>query len=539
MDPRAFDPKIEVGRPNPKFEYNIRTFGIRRSGNHFVISSILLHFDDGSVHWFNNPPTPNLSKYFGSRLYHPRLTSTDDVPSITLRRKLRNDNPFTQDYNNTNASLVETYEDKDLSTFYPRIPKRCAAKTFNVLIIRDIFNIYASRLFCSWRSKRYDLTGVSEHLKEQWKEYAREFLGETHILDNKVAVNYNKLVHRDDVHIQDVKSKLEGHFILSDRSSMTNFGFGTSFPKEDVNVCERYRKLPYPHLNTLQRWWTEDSEFRRLHLLLFDFEPQFQKFIQFHVINLERRPNRWKIFQDRASRIGLTEYIRFNAVDGSKLKIDDPRLSIFKENTFNSRRGIIGSSLSHMRLWKDLTESEYKYYLIFEDDIRFSETFMKYLNYLLQQLTLKELPLVFLGLNYPEFDWSKVFPSPKEFNTDTDETLGKRKLEIYLIPPVHAKKVWGGTFGYIISKQRAQQMLSDINTNGLKTPEDTFILSYPDIYMTYPRISHAYIVMGSPNDPDSDIQSDHIPVGEKYTFYQGLDYIGGDIQHIGNRSIKQ
>ena len=164
---------------------------------------------------------------------------------------------------------------------------------------------------------------------------------------------------------------------------MMNYGFGSSFSKEDDNIILRYQKLPYHHLNILQRWWREDEELRRLHTQIFDFEPKFTPVVQFHVINLERRPDRWRVFQDRSGRKGLTEYIRFTAIDGSKLQSNDQRIDIFRENTFNDRRGIVGAALSHMQLWRNLVKSEYKYYLIIEDDVQFKDTFMKYLNYLL------------------------------------------------------------------------------------------------------------------------------------------------------------
>ena len=523
-----------------KFRYNIRTFGIRRSGNHWVITSILAYFDDKSVHWLNNPPTPHLGLYINS-IYHPRSTTIEDVPSKIIRAKLRDDNPFVHNYTPSNASLLETYEDKDLSSFVPTIPRRSAYKTSNVLILRDIFNMYASRLFCSWRSGRYDLTGVSEQLKDRWKAYAREYLGETNILDNKVVVNYNRLTRKEPVHTQAIKDGLDGHFTPSDRSMMMNYGFGSSFSKEDDNVISRYQKLPYQHLNTLQRWWCEDEELRHLHAQIFDFEPKFTPVVQFHVINLERRPDRWRVFQDRSGRKGLTEYTRFNAIDGSELQSNDPRIDIFKGNTFNDRRGIVGAALSHMQLWRKLVESEYEYYLILEDDVQFTDTFMKYLNYLLPEVISKGLPFVFLGFNYPGFDWSTVFGDVNDNleNGDIHSKLGKRRLDIHQIPDPHPKKIWGGTFCYLISRSRAQQMLSDVNANGMKVPVDTFVLTYPELYMTYPHIAHAPIVMGRHDDPDTDIQHDHIPVGEQYTFYQGQDYIGGDSKYSGGRTIRE
>ena len=100
-----------------------------------------------------------------------------------------------------------------------------------------------------------------------------------------------------------------------------------------------------------------------------------------YIINLDRSKERYESIKPSVAQLELpTE--RIEAVDGAALsqqevneKLDlDTYRSLFLNNP---KRGTIGCSLSHIKVWQTFLKSNYKYALVFEDDVSFKPKKLK------------------------------------------------------------------------------------------------------------------------------------------------------------------
>ncbi len=92
------------------------------------------------------------------------------------------------------------------------------------------------------------------------------------------------------------------------------------------------------------------------------------------VINLNRRQDRWNEWCKDNSFLSQFAQ-RFSAVDGKLVHLTPDIYKIFKYNSFNWKRAMIGCTLSHMAVWQQLLNDnpdKNSKYLILEDDMRFS-----------------------------------------------------------------------------------------------------------------------------------------------------------------------
>jgi hypothetical protein len=71
-----------------------------------------------------------------------------------------------------------------------------SGKEFNILVLRDAYNLFASRLAGLKNFRRQ--CRVSPVLKTIWKTHAREFLEETSFLNGKVCLSFNRFVESTD-----------------------------------------------------------------------------------------------------------------------------------------------------------------------------------------------------------------------------------------------------------------------------------------------------------------------------------------------------
>ena len=99
-----------------------------------------------------------------------------------------------------------------------------------------------------------------------------------------------------------------------------------------------------------------------------------------YVVNLKEREDRWRRFESQPVTSLFSNLHRFNAVNGKKLKYKrDKRISMRTRLniTRNYRRshheiatlGAIGSSLSHIGIWKKFVATGKPVCVVFEDDV--------------------------------------------------------------------------------------------------------------------------------------------------------------------------
>lgn len=107
-------------------------------------------------------------------------------------------------------------------------------------------------------------------------------------------------------------------------------------------------------------------------------------------ITLERRPDRWRRFQDQ-SGIDRLNVKRFLGVDGQKIDIkNDDRISLFtKRNILSKSRrsheeldsaGGVGCALSHIAIWQWMVDNNQEVCLILEDDAIIPPDFVEKVN---------------------------------------------------------------------------------------------------------------------------------------------------------------
>lgn len=251
--------------------------------------------------------------------------------------------------------------------------------------------------------------------------------------------------------------------------------------------------------------------------------------IRKRVINLNRRPDRMMIFNALTAKYNITDIERYSAVDGRTLERTPEIEDMFKDNEFNWRRSIVATTLSHYNLWKELINSDFDYYLIFEDDILLFPDFNYMYRDLIKQLSMKKkrdefLPFIYLGYHTDQ-EYLRVPPF--------GSTIRRGGLTIYEMADF--KHVWGGFFSYIIHRDFARVLVDKVDS-GIKKPVDTLIYDMKNIYMVYPTLVFSPF-MTFTNNADSDIQYDHLEVGDEYIFFSKLDSKGHDI-HVNTKYMQ-
>ena len=214
------------------------------------------------------------------------------------------------------------------------------------------------------------------------------------------------------------------------------------------------------------------------------------------VVNLERRPDRWKSFDEKASTAAeFLKYQKYRAVDGSNL-IPTPQLQqIFDGNDYNMRMGMVGCAMSHIQLYIDLVNSDMDVFCILEDDIEFTPDFRDKFVRMCQQLSNVDWDLAYLG--HHAYNMSELIKNKKN-TPSVYKTTAKTSLKVSM----------GGTGGYLITKKGAQKLLEFINRYGMTNGIDTVQQKSADtlnVYYCVPHLIFSECFRGN-NRPDTDIQ---------------------------------
>lgn len=246
-----------------------------------------------------------------------------------------------------------------------------------------------------------------------------------------------------------------------------------------------------------------------------------------YVVNLDRRPDRWKEFDDKAKVAAkFLRYSRFSAVDGNKLEPTVQLQQIFDGNDYNMRSGMVGCAMSHIQLYIELVNSELDLFCILEDDIEFTDNFQDKFCKLLGELSKVEWDLAYMGHHaYIVTDTiTDKNKQPSIYKSNAQDSL---------------KFSMGGTGGYLITKNGAKKFLEFINSRGMTNGIDTVQQKSADILNVYyctPHLIFSECFRGN-NRPDTDIQFNFlsltIPVTERLEIE--LDYykkLGQELSEI-------
>lgn len=89
-------------------------------------------------------------------------------------------------------------------------------------------------------------------------------------------------------------------------------------------------------------------------------------FDHIYCINLDKRTDKWAACQEEFARIGLTDVERFSAIDGRRVDVES-----------NLLPGEVGIILSNLAVLRHAQSNKYEKILILEDDVQFSDTFVR------------------------------------------------------------------------------------------------------------------------------------------------------------------
>ena len=214
------------------------------------------------------------------------------------------------------------------------------------------------------------------------------------------------------------------------------------------------------------------------------------------VINLDRRQDRMTGFIKNLEREKIPmKFIKFSAIDGSRLKPTRQMFQIFDNNDYKYRRGMVGCALSHISLMIELLkDDENDCYLIVEDDIEFAKDFYN------------KYRTIYESVKNSDPNWGIIYlghtarPRYREKAEERDKIPIVEKLSA----AESIQKSMGGAFCYLINKNGALNVLKHITDTGMTNAVDTIQQLAGDkfgLYYAVPNIAFAKIAH------ESDIQN--------------------------------
>ena len=247
------------------------------------------------------------------------------------------------------------------------------------------------------------------------------------------------------------------------------------------------------HCIHIGRLTTERFENDKKNAYILNNEKQFIDKIIFKtiIINLDKRPDRFEKIK-KEKQFDFLEYLRFPAVDGSKI-FSNPQLEkIFEGNDYNMKQGMVGCALSHIKIYIDFINTKnLDVLLILEDDIICCDNFKQKFMETCEKLFINNWDICYIGHH-------NKYPEEKNTNTNIKKYTAQESLNFSI----------GGTFSYLISKQGAKKLLEIINTFGMINCIDTIQQKSADflsVYYCYPSLIYCENFFINQNI-DTDIQ---------------------------------
>lgn len=231
----------------------IRVVGMRRTGNHAIINWIEKQ-QPGKVRHLNNVTAgtnPYRNKANNLLRYHPEHHKMAEVYWRQAKGNLVE-----------RDCLIYSYEDWSLEKItQPRFERNrtlylgeCAHR-YDVLILRDPFNLFASRL-----KKGYVATKMKKvSMAQLWLGYAKEWIGEDQrLLGDRILINYNRWFSDTDYR-RSLASQLDIPFSDDGLNEVRDIGTGSSFDGTQLNGQAR-------KMDVTNRWraFADDPAFRQL-----------------------------------------------------------------------------------------------------------------------------------------------------------------------------------------------------------------------------------------------------------------------------------
>lgn len=271
-------PQISVDLRNG---LEIRVFGQKRSGHHAIIGWLGCQFGEGNIFLndccaFVDPfrthvnTLPLIRRYpafvnhgsEGRSQYEPFQDTVGPEAERAEQLRLL-----------PKARLIVSFEDFNLECYEPHVVQPAdvgeSARRINLLVVRDPFNLLASVIRdCGGEIGKWKYAGICS----MWKQYAREALNETSLLEHKICILYDRWFAD-----RQYRDQLAGRFGLTNTDmgllAVPPNGRGSSFDglrfdgnAQEMAVLVRWREFAHdPHFWSL----FADAELGRLALAHF------------------------------------------------------------------------------------------------------------------------------------------------------------------------------------------------------------------------------------------------------------------------------
>lgn len=241
----------------PVNNVEMRVIGLARAGNHPIIDWIGRQFPGKRVCFVNNaqPKTnPFLTGHCQGDGYTIIFNNFLINAKYEQRMRFRKKDCLIYSYED---ALLEDIADEDFEKNRERWVGK-SLKRYDILILRDPFNLFASRLAAKFKKDR-DIQSKIDGLVKLWKDYANEYLGRTCFLkDNPVFVNYNQWF-LDRGYRCGLANKLGISFTDEGLNNVVSMGTGSSFGGQSFDGKAQEMKV-------LERWkhFTDDEFYRSI-----------------------------------------------------------------------------------------------------------------------------------------------------------------------------------------------------------------------------------------------------------------------------------
>jgi hypothetical protein len=176
--------------PGPANRCELRVVALRRSGHHAVINWLLSQVE-GRYVFLNdcragtNPfeSCKRRSSRYGAPLgQHNGLWWRQEIAGRHSKRKFLVYNYEDQSPSEVATPDVEIHRERWVGG---------SARRFDMLILRDPYNLLASKLRWAYGERYQPSLDSLYETRDLWKAHAKEYLGETKYLPNRLSVSYN------------------------------------------------------------------------------------------------------------------------------------------------------------------------------------------------------------------------------------------------------------------------------------------------------------------------------------------------------------
>jgi len=212
-------------------------------------------------------------------------------------------------------------------------------------------------------------------------------------------------------------------------------------------------------------------------------------------INLDNRPDRNEHFLKQCSEnnIDFNKINRYSALDGTIYNFNHNEYDMFKNVDYKGQKyekKIMGNQLSHYNILNEMINNNYKYIIIFQDDVILKKNFLNELNNIINYIP-ENAEIINIGFH--EFaSYNKFIP----WNFNKPNTMIKQKInqEICILE----NTVNPCSLGYIVTFNGAQNIIEYFKNVGFLRATDW---NYND-YLNKKNIfygSNTVLCTGNPN----------------------------------------